>query len=142
MKLFSRFENLVKNTPKAFHQPAGWRAALIRTLTAQPPKNMNEAALQDIVDLIPVVGDAISAPKILTNKGNRMNQLKDWAIGVIPVVGDVADLFIASDTNMKQLSIPKEKQKKGTLETIFTGAVFSNATEKYLGGVNRPIWHD
>ncbi len=124
-------------------QPEGFRPALARALVGQPAKNRNEAALQDSIDLVPIIGDVPNLVKVITNKGNRVRQLEDTLIGAIPIVGDIADLLLASDTNIQQVEkVPEWKQKKGKLETIVTMSFVPNAVEKYVGGVNRDIWSD
>lgn len=127
--------------PLVLSQPAGFRPAISRALSGQPALNINEAALQDSIDLIPIVGDLPNIVKILTNKGNRINQLQDAAIGVIPIAGDIADFFFASDTNIQQIE-SNSVEKKGKVETFVTLSFVPNAIEKYIGGVERNIWYD
>lgn len=136
-------KSLIRNFPKIMRQPEGFRPALARALAGQPAQNVNEAALQDSIDLIPVVGDVPNIIKVLSNKGNRIRQLEDTLIGAIPIIGDVADLLLASDTNIQQVErIPEWKQRKGRLETLVTLSFVPNAIERYIGGVDRSIWED
>ena len=134
------------NLPRVVHQPrenGGMRASLVRGLLGQPAQSKNEAVLHDSIDLIPVLGDIPGFIRVMSNKGNRAQQLTDALIGAIPIIGDLADLFLASDTNMQQFSHTNPKLvQKGTVETILTGSFIPNIIERYVGGVDRPIWHD
>ena len=117
------------------------RATVMRALLGQPAQSKNEAALHDVVDLIPIVGDGASFRRIMTNKGNRLDQMVDAVIGAIPIIGDLADFFAKSDTNIVQFEESKIKDM-GPMETILTAKWFDNMIERYVGGEDRPIWHD
>jgi len=134
-------KNLVQNFPRVMKQES-WRQSMVRGIMGLPAESKNEAALHDTIDLIPVIGDFPSFMRILTNKGNRVNQGIDAFVGAIPIAGDIADLLFTGDTNLKQFEMrPKDM---GTAETVLSGKWFSNAMEKYVGGNEDvgSIWTD
>jgi len=133
-------KNYIQNVPRILKQPS-WRASLVRAFYGQPAQSKNEAVLHDTVDLLPVIGDGANAIRIYTNKGNRWQQARDFFIGLIPGIGDAADLVLSPDTNLKQFE--KRQEKMGKVETIVTGKWFPNMVERYVGGVkDREIFHD
>lgn len=133
-------KNLVKRLDDAMGAIS--RENVVRAFTGQPAESVDEAALHDVIDSIPIIGDAASFRRVMTNKGNRMAQFGDAVIGVVPILGDVADLLITPDTNIVQVQEDRSK-KMGPVETFFTGKWFSNIAERYIGGnKDRNIWKD
>jgi hypothetical protein len=83
--------------------------------------------LDAIVGLIPVVGDTLTTlaatyPIYVANRHGlgrvvqtrmAMNVLADWAVGLVPVVGDVADVaFKANLKNLELLEAAVEKKRQ------------------------------
>jgi len=124
-------------------QPDGLWQASIRGLMGFPAESLMEAKLHDRIDLIPIVGDIPSGFRILYDKGNRANQALDWIVGIVPVVGDIADFLFTRDTNVKQWDKRSATKPMGTVETVLTGKVLPNVVDKYIGRSSRPsIWND
>ncbi len=133
------FRTFLKNLPRLMKQES-WRQSIVRGILGQPAHSKNEAVLHDAIDLVPILGDFPSLNRIFSNKGNRMNQARDFFIGAIPIAGDIADLFLAGDTNIQQFE--QRQQKKGKVETVVTLSFISNTLEKYVGGADRSVWED
>lgn len=134
-------DKLLRNVDQALS--ALNRENLVRGLVGQPAESKAEAALHDLIDLVPIIGDYSSFTRILTNKGNRFDQAVDAFVGLIPIVGDVADALLAGSTNIDQFE-EKSIKKMGPVETFVTGKWFNNLLVKYVGGDKniKSIWHD
>jgi len=86
--------------PKAFIKDLNDRAFRIASKAQQP--TLGEAMLADALDLVPLIGDGFNAARIadaqkIQDKAKRQRhvtlQAVDFAVGMIPGVGDIADLF-------------------------------------------------
>ncbi|MCY3412698.1 MAG: hypothetical protein INQ03_13755 [Candidatus Heimdallarchaeota archaeon] len=126
-----------KNIPKALD--AVNRQTLTRQLVGMPAKSKGEAILGDTLDGMPVLGTYAEFRKFWNSKGNRVQQLKDSVISVIPF----SDFIVMTDTNLKEFESHKIK-KMGSAETILTGKFIDNAIVKYIGGDKsiKSILHD
>lgn len=119
------------------------RKTLVRALVGLNAQSQSEAALHDLVDLIPIIGDFPSFARILWAKGNRLDQAVDAFVGLVPVVGDAADLLLTGSTNIDQFE-EKSIQEMGPVETALTLKFVANWISKNIGGDQsiKSIWKD
>ena len=74
---------------------------LYRAAASSHHNNPLEAIAADALDLIPLVGDGFNAARIADARGDKrrtITQSIDFAVGLIPVVGDIADIFLPVNT--------------------------------------------
>ena len=87
-----------------------------RILWGTTHKNLTEAILADVVDVIPVVGDLGNAIKVynLAKKGESDKltlHTGDLVIGIVPVIGAVGDLITPTNTLIFVMRKKKLKSK-------------------------------
>lgn len=94
---------------------------VLRIVASSSQKNLSEALMSDAVDIVPVVGDVSNAIKVYDSaKKGESKQLilhtGDFILGIIPIIGDFADLL--TPTNTLIYVMRKKKLNKALARTL------------------------
>lgn len=96
----------IKLFPRPPREPEDVIRGIRRALLTSEHDSLAEAMLADLADVIPVVGDVANAARVsdsLERKDERRDirtamQFIDAVVGVIPGIGDIADILTPTNT--------------------------------------------
>ena len=83
------------------HMPEEARDKLSNILVGIEHKSFSQAAIADVVDVLPIVGDVSNAIRtsLETNEMAKNRQKLDFMVGVLPPpIGDVLDVLTPTNT--------------------------------------------